>query len=405
MSRHVRSCGGTSTPSVTPDARSSSSTAGRQVVSTSGGDVGYFPTQLSTLLNSIILEAVPAVLDQHGCYSQAGLVTYLGNYYPEIPEQLRAPIVVTATAGARHAALMHLVCEKNINSPDEGKRQFATGAASSLSFWALGMLPVHRSGNVYKPREPVKPPVATVTHGADESLCFLKESMSGMTPPTASTDQGLEGKGPVLNDMILPVPLGGADAEFDVLMSAQASNLQSVVHDLFAEIPSVVQPVVQPVAQPSAEGQQERERSGVSHPEEPQCQEEGREASTLARVLATPSISIHAISDIESDGEVRSVVTVRAGEVKKVAAEATVRRVNKSPKGSEAPHQTTVQSGRKRESPPHHCHQQRQSSPNRKQSRNGTSGFLQRPTASYRISAEEYRELQDLRRDRRRYRK
>jgi len=109
------------------------------------------PTEVSPLLASVIREAVNALLDQHAIYTQQSLELYLARHYPELPDNLRAPVVIAATAGARQAALMHHVWEKNAGSPDEGKRRFAAGAASSLSFWALGMLPVHRSGGVYQP--------------------------------------------------------------------------------------------------------------------------------------------------------------------------------------------------------------------------------------------------------------
>ena len=61
-------------------------------------------------------------------------------------------MVVAATAGIRQEALIHHVWEKNVGSLDQGKRQFAAKAANSLSFWTLGMLPVHRSGSVYQAR-------------------------------------------------------------------------------------------------------------------------------------------------------------------------------------------------------------------------------------------------------------
>ena len=109
MSRHARICCGLSIPVTTlpvstagtstatfSRSRSSStdtrasSVSGRQVTSSALTDEAYSPTQLSTLLSSVILEAVPALLDQDGCYNQASLVDYLGKFYPEIPDQFRA---------------------------------------------------------------------------------------------------------------------------------------------------------------------------------------------------------------------------------------------------------------------------------------------------------------------------
>jgi len=126
------------------------------------------------MLSSVISEAVNALLDQHSSYSQEKLTSYLSHHYPEIPDQLRAPIVLAATAGAQKAASMHNIWEKNIHSPDPGKRGFAMAAASSLSFWALGLLPVHRSGDVYVSSsgdqgravaESVRPPSEIATYG------------------------------------------------------------------------------------------------------------------------------------------------------------------------------------------------------------------------------------------------
>ena len=257
MSRHTRICCGLSIPVTTPPvstagtstatfsrSRSSSadtrasSVSGRQVTSSALTDEAYSPTQLSTLLSSVILEAVPALLDQHGCYNQASLVEYLGKFYPEIPEQFRAPIVVATTAGARHSALMHMVWEKNINSPDAGKRQFAAGAASSLSFWALGMLPVHRSGNVYEPREAQSSAVTAAAPQTLESTDVLAVTVSesATAMPSLGTKDGATR---VLQDVTLPVLLGTPDKEFEGLLAAERSSVQPVLRDLFPEVCSV----------------------------------------------------------------------------------------------------------------------------------------------------------------------
>jgi len=59
-------------------------------------------------------------------------------------------VILTATTVARQAAILHGVVEKNSTSPDPKKREFAAEAASTLSFWAPGLRPVHRSGSVYR---------------------------------------------------------------------------------------------------------------------------------------------------------------------------------------------------------------------------------------------------------------
>jgi len=65
----------------------------------------YEPDHISVLLSSMILEAVPALLDQHDRYDVNQLVQYLAKHYPGIPAQMSAPVVLAATDGARQAAL------------------------------------------------------------------------------------------------------------------------------------------------------------------------------------------------------------------------------------------------------------------------------------------------------------
>jgi len=162
----------------------------------------YAPTGLSTMMTSVVLEAVNALLDQHSIYTQQGLEAYLAQHYPEIPEHFRAPVVVAATAGARQAALMHHVWEKNVGCQDQGKRQFAAGAASSLSFWALGMLPVHRSGNVYQARGTQ---TSSEVHQRVEPSCPSEVTAPGVVE--GCTVAACREKALTLADVVFPVPL------------------------------------------------------------------------------------------------------------------------------------------------------------------------------------------------------
>jgi len=116
----------------------------------SGSVPGHSPTDISPLLLSVILEAAPALLDQHHRYDLPQLSQYLKTYYSEIQESLHSVVILTATTAARQAAILHGVFEKNSTSPDPKKRDFAAEAASTLAFWALGLRPVHRSGSVYR---------------------------------------------------------------------------------------------------------------------------------------------------------------------------------------------------------------------------------------------------------------
>lgn len=69
----------------------------------------YSPVGMSTLLKATVFEAVPAILDQHVDFNELRLIAFLEKNFPEIPAHLRAAIVVAATAGARHAVLLHVV--------------------------------------------------------------------------------------------------------------------------------------------------------------------------------------------------------------------------------------------------------------------------------------------------------
>ena len=412
ISRHQKTCG---TPAkvntASDDGHLSCSTParGRSASKDSGvygqgqqgaSSLAYTPTNLSTMMTSVILEAVNALLDQHAAYTQQGLETYLAEHYPEIPEHFRAPVVIAATAGARQAALMHHVWEKNVSSLDDDKRQFAAGAASSLSFWALGMLPVHRSGSVYQPRgTPKLLPVAEsrsqlvgTTPGTVLATPGPLLATSGpllATPGTVLATHGplLATPRPVvaaprlvdmqelitgqdkmlaLSDVIWPVPLPSQDPEFEGLLAAQASVSQTNHTSLFAA------PTVTAAAQEPPSGPQKTKVD--------ELQSEG----------GSPILVIHATSDIESDGDQArrtiSAITVSSAGVKASAA-ATVKSCPAT-SGSTAP---TRQGDRKRASPYH----RRAGSPRRRRSW-GRSDYSRRPSATYTVGAEEYRHFQDF---------
>jgi len=128
LSRHKRSCahGGMSAPiagtvrpasSVNPAEdeltrptfnTSQSVVYGIQRQPTAGCVDQYSPSAVSTLLKSAILEAVPAILDRHGAYNEQELSVFVDMAFPSIPQQLRCPVILDATAAAKHTALMHL---------------------------------------------------------------------------------------------------------------------------------------------------------------------------------------------------------------------------------------------------------------------------------------------------------
>ena len=93
------------------------------------------------------------------------LIAFLEKNFPEIPAHLRAAIVVAATAGARHAALLHVVHGSNINSPYVSKRVFAAEADSALSFWALGLRATDREIGSPKSAASGAPPAESCDYG------------------------------------------------------------------------------------------------------------------------------------------------------------------------------------------------------------------------------------------------
>jgi len=327
----------------------------------------YMPTELSTLMTSVIRDAVSALLDQHSDYTQQGLETYLAKHYPEVAENLRAPIVVAATAGARQAALMHVIWEKNVDSPDPSRRQFAAGAASSLSFWALGTLPVHRSGNVYRAScqtttamVPASVPssnsqlgidlstrLAAVTGSAGVRDLTAQESVAQTSVVQESVAQELvaqesvaqesvvqesmaqeagtqivsqtAGRVLAMQDIAFLVALMPQDGEFDALMLLHGASSQLAGQELFTALPAAVTPV-QPVT-PGVNVE-----VGVQPPYVQDRPALGSNDSELGR---SPVIELRDASDVESDGdEVRravSTITVSAANHVRVSAQATVK--------------------------------------------------------------------------------
>jgi len=105
----------------------------------------YEPTGLPTMLCSIIPSAVNELLEQHQNYNLHDLANFLGAFFPEIPAKYREVVVLSATAAANRAASLHILSEKNKQSHDPMKRRVAAEAASTLSFWGLGLRPPMRS--------------------------------------------------------------------------------------------------------------------------------------------------------------------------------------------------------------------------------------------------------------------
>jgi len=80
-----------------------------------------------------------AVLDQHHSFTEAQLIAYLAECYPEVSEEFRCPLVLGAVAGAQRAARMYIIVEKNQTAQDENKRGMAANSGCALSFWNMGL--------------------------------------------------------------------------------------------------------------------------------------------------------------------------------------------------------------------------------------------------------------------------
>ena len=156
------------------------------------------------MLTSVLEQAVPELLEQHHCYQEDQLVGFLAKYYPEVPETLRGPIVVAATLGAKRAALMHVVGEKNAMSNDPKKKQIAAEAASSHSFWALGMRSSFRSAKLVDHASSL----AEASVPSPQSKPVLHSSVKNATSGDII---------PPLTSIQLPVPVHSGDSEFEAL--------------------------------------------------------------------------------------------------------------------------------------------------------------------------------------------
>jgi len=246
--------------------------------------------------------------------------------------------VIAATAGARQAALMHHIWEKNVGSPDEGKRRFAAGAASSLSFWALGTLPVHRSGSVYK--ETSKRPSQVV--GPQPQLDDA--TLVGLEVHELTRQDKI----PVLTNVILPVPVS-QDTEFEELLAADKSMSQVGGHGLFTELLNMCTPIR--TGRESA-GTMSMATDDVVHggaTNDNQAQLQKTKEVEMHPDISTPVLLIHATSDTESEGDetrrATSAITVSSVTGTKVTAAAMVKSCVEVPKTTQSARETTSGTG------------------------------------------------------------
>ena len=86
------------------------------------------------------VRATRALLKRTDRYTEANLMAFLAERYPEIPEVNRLAVVYAATAGAQTAAQLHMLLEGARTGKDEASRSTAQGAQRSLSYWNLGLM-------------------------------------------------------------------------------------------------------------------------------------------------------------------------------------------------------------------------------------------------------------------------
>jgi len=84
--------------------------------------------------------AARALLKRTYHYTEAGLMAFLEDKYPEIPEDHRHSLLVGAVTGAQTAAQLHVLLDGAKSGRDKGSRETAEGARCMLSFYNLGLM-------------------------------------------------------------------------------------------------------------------------------------------------------------------------------------------------------------------------------------------------------------------------
>ena len=185
INRHTSSCKGRVLVDVEPDTPIRSEQQSSSGLLATAKDDGHSPSATSTytppamgaVLSSLIMEVVPAILDQHDRYDLLQLSEYVGSYYPDMPQFLREPVILATVTAARRASLFYNNDEKNVGSRDNSKREFAAEAASALSFWALGLRPAHRFTEAQSDRSGFSAAAPEVTQPLDMTSSFLPVPM------------------------------------------------------------------------------------------------------------------------------------------------------------------------------------------------------------------------------------
>ena len=84
--------------------------------------------------------AARALLKCMSHYTEAGLMAFLEDKYPEIPANHRHCLVVGAVTGAQTAAQLYVLLDGAKSGKDRGSRETTEGARRMLSFYNLGLM-------------------------------------------------------------------------------------------------------------------------------------------------------------------------------------------------------------------------------------------------------------------------
>ena len=148
--------------------------------------------------------AATKLLIQHHIYSEAKLIKFLEENFPNVKPEQRRALVVGAAAGARCAAMSFFTVLGNQHSPDPAKRLMAINAHSELSFWNRGLM-----------NELYIPSLSASAESTDESTASGENSEGEFAVPTLSTLNTID-----LANLRLPVPMDAVRQDFDAATAA-----------------------------------------------------------------------------------------------------------------------------------------------------------------------------------------
>jgi hypothetical protein len=159
--------------------------------------------------------AVKAVLDRHHSFSELQLISFVRQWFPDIPDYEVRPLVAGAVFGAQRAAQHHVTAELNAKSLDPKKQILASEAQCAISFWNTGFAD-----------EPLVPETALPLRTS--AVASFVASSGSNTVTTV-----LSGHVPSIVDRHLPVSLEASGVDYDDLEEAltQSGDLTDFTGD------------------------------------------------------------------------------------------------------------------------------------------------------------------------------